>query len=49
MLFYLNINCTSEPQSRVSFPLVKIAVGVFPIVYFGLYEKKVETWPDEVA
>ena len=49
VLFYLNINFTSELAKQCLLPVWKISIGIFSIVYFGPYEKKVEKWPDEVA
>lgn len=42
VLFYLNINFPGEPPQQWLISIWKIAIGVFPIVYFGPYEKKVE-------
>lgn len=42
VLFYLNINFTGEPPKQCLISIGNIATGVFSIVYFGPYEKKVE-------
>lgn len=42
VLFYLNRKSTSEPPKQCLISIWNIAIGVFSIVYFGPYEKKVE-------
>lgn len=49
VLFYRNINFTSELPKQCLIPIWKSQLAFFSIVYFGPYEKKVEKWPDEVA